>query len=67
MVNRCICSNISFEKIKVIAENENFVSVEELRAENICCCNCQLCVPYVEAMLETGKTAFHPYEIKNFG
>ena len=63
MVNRCICSNISFAEVKTIAEDQNLQSVEELRLNEICCRHCQLCKPYIEEMLETGETSFDPNAI----
>jgi len=59
-VNRCICSNISFEEIKKIAEKHDFSTVEELRDNGICANNCRLCERYISRMLQTGKTAFEP-------
>ena len=64
-VDRCICHQISFEEVKKIAEEEEYTSVEELRAEKICSTNCKLCGPYVERMLRTGETEFsHGLEIQ---
>jgi len=60
MVNRCICSNISFADVKIIAENKSLKTVEELRLNEVCCRHCELCRPYVEEMLKTGKTSFKP-------
>ena len=65
MINRCICSNISFEKIKSLALKESYHSLEELQAENICCCNCKLCAPYIVEMLKTGKTTFQLIEAQS--
>jgi len=62
-VNRCICSNIGFEKVKAIAEKKNLRTVEDLRKREICSCHCMLCVPYIEKMLETGKTEYEPTEL----
>lgn len=60
MVNRCICSNVSFLEVKKIAAERNLQSADELRLNEICCRHCQLCRPYVEEMLKTGKTSFDP-------
>lgn len=60
MVNRCICSNISFADVKIIAKNKNLTTVDELRLNEVCCRHCELCRPYVEEMLETGETSFSP-------
>ena len=68
MVNRCICSNISFEEVKSIAAERDLKSAEELRRNNVCCRHCELCRPYVEEMLKTGETSFtpEPVSIKNY-
>jgi len=57
-INRCICSNIYFTEIKEIADKRELISVVDLQNEGICSKNCQLCVPYIEKMFETGKTEF---------
>jgi len=57
-INRCICSNIYFSEIKKIAEEKDLETVGDLQKEGICSQNCQLCVPYIEKMFETGKTEF---------
>lgn len=57
-VTRCICYDISFAEIKEIAESEGIKAVNELREKDICCNNCLMCEPYVEMVLETGKTEF---------
>jgi|AntRauTorckE6833_2_1112554.scaffolds.fasta_scaffold08210_2 bacterioferritin-associated ferredoxin len=65
MVNRCICSNITFSEVKKIADKENFQTVDELRINEVCCRNCELCRPYVEEMLKTGETSFSPQDLSN--
>lgn len=63
-VNRCICSNITFQEIQTIAKEEGLTSVEQLQAHGICSCNCMLCAPFITRMLKTGKTEFEPGEIQ---
>ena len=65
MVNRCVCSNISFSEVKKIADDKNYTTVEELRINQICCRHCELCRPFVEEMLSTGETSFSPDLISN--
>lgn len=60
MINRCICSNISFENVKEIAKSEEYATVKDLQNNSVCCLHCELCRPYIEKMLETGKTSFKP-------
>lgn len=59
-VTRCICHNISFQKILQIAREQNIKSIKELQIQRICCTNCKLCVPYVLKALETGIVSFGP-------
>lgn len=59
-VEKCICSNISFEKIKRIAEQNGYTTVEQLREAGICSRHCRLCAPYLQKMLETGCVSFQP-------
>lgn len=60
MVNRCICSNISFEDVKSIAKREKYTTVEDLQVNSVCCRHCELCRPYIKEMLKTGETSFLP-------
>ncbi len=59
-IDRCICHNISFKEIKRIVDDKSLESLQELQAENISSKKCKLCLPYVEALLKTGKTTFKP-------
>lgn len=59
-VDRCICHQISFSDIKTIANERGLTTVQELRAEKICCTNCRLCEPYIRMLLESDKTSFQP-------
>lgn len=65
MVNRCICSNITFREIKKIAEQNDYRSVSELREAGVCALHCKLCEPYVEKVLETGEVEFEPFYTTN--
>lgn len=65
MVNRCICSNITFAEVKIIADRENFRTVKELQENQVCCRHCELCRPYVQEMLNTGDTSFSPMPLSN--
>ncbi len=62
LVTHCICHAVSFEEVKEIAGKESFTSIEELQKADICSTNCKMCKPYVEMMLENGRTAFEPGE-----
>jgi len=65
MVNRCICSNISFAEVKQVAIDKNLKSVRELQQNQVCCRHCELCRPYVEEMLKTGEISFSPDLVSN--
>ena len=60
MVTHCVCYDIAFAELKRIAESTGARTVDELRQHAQFGENCQLCVPYVQQMLETGETAFEP-------
>lgn len=60
LVNRCVCHSISFEDVKQIAKAEQFESVRELRAAEVCSTKCKMCEPYLELMIKTGEVAFEP-------
>ncbi len=57
-IDRCICHQRSFEEIKKFAEEHDVKNIEDLQDANVCSTSCQLCVPYVKRMLETGETSF---------
>lgn len=57
-IDRCICHKRTFEEIKTFAEDQSFTTIEQLQVVKYCNCNCELCVPYVKKVLETGKTEF---------
>jgi len=61
-VTKCICHDRSFEEIKEYARENGIDNLKTLQEQKICSCGCQMCAPYVELMLETGKTAFVPGE-----
>lgn len=55
---KCICHGTTFARLKKIAEAEKLHTVEELQRRATFAENCRRCVPYVRAMLRTGKTEF---------
>ncbi len=58
MVTRCVCFDVPFSAMKKIAGEHGIHDMESLRAHVQFGEKCQLCVPYVEAMLKTGTTEF---------
>lgn len=65
MVNRCICSNISFREIKEIADQNDYRTVKDLREAGVCSMHCRICEPYVEKVLQTGNVVFDPLQSAN--
>ena len=57
-VRACICYPHTFAEIKVRAEEMGWSSVAEITAALGCGSGCGHCRPYLQAMLETGRTAF---------
>lgn len=57
-VTKCVCHNRSFDDIKEYARENEISDLNTLQEQKFCSCGCQMCAPYVELMLETGKTAF---------
>jgi len=58
-IDRCMCYQRTFEELKAVAEETGSESLEELQEHAVFGHNCQLCHPYVRAMLDTGTTVFH--------
>ena len=62
-VDRCICSSISFQEVRDIAEKKGYKTTKELQDAQVCCRHCKLCEPYISEMLVTGQTSFKPGEL----
>ncbi|HEX8551660.1 MAG TPA: (2Fe-2S)-binding protein [Abditibacteriaceae bacterium] len=60
MVTHCLCFDVSFEELKAAIEQTGARNCDELRTHIQFGEKCQLCVPYVEKIFLTGKTAFEP-------
>jgi len=65
MVNRCICSDTSFTRMKEIIVEFKLGSTDELRKHVEFAENCRLCVPYIELVFKTGKTEFEPIKLES--
>lgn len=61
-INRCVCFDVRFAELKAYAQQHLGCDVAELRERFGCTRGCGLCLPYVQAMLETGRTSFSPLE-----
>lgn len=58
-VTRCVCFGTDFEEMKALAEEHGCQTLEDLQEHVDFGGACQMCVPYVQALLRTGKTEFH--------
>ena len=56
-IDRCVCRQIPFEELRDIAAEES-LGFEALLDTTGCGSSCGLCVPYIQAMLATGRTTF---------
>ena len=57
-VDRCVCANVTLAEMKTIAGAHPGADLEFLRQRVGCARGCSLCVPYIRAMLATGRTTF---------
>jgi bacterioferritin-associated ferredoxin len=58
MVTRCVCFDISFGRLKAVAQALDIQDLDELRARIVFGEKCGLCLPFVAQMLESGATEF---------
>jgi len=58
MVDRCICFNITFADLKVVAQRETIRDLDTLQRSVDFGLRCGLCKPYVQRMLESGRVVF---------
>lgn len=56
-VDRCACVNVTFREMQAHVERHGG-DVETLRARLGCARGCGMCLPYICAMLVTGRVAF---------
>src|SRR5688572_18061064 len=57
-IDRCVCFNITFAELKVYAQSRPGCTLADLRERFGCTRGCALCLPYIQAMLQTGRTTF---------
>jgi len=58
MVDRCICFDITFAELHIIARSEGLHDIESLQRSVEFGQRCGLCKPYVQRMLESGRVVF---------
>lgn len=56
-IDRCVCRQIPFDDLRNVAAEES-LGLEALLDSTGCGSSCGLCVPYIQAMLATGRTTF---------
>jgi bacterioferritin-associated ferredoxin len=64
-VDRCVCFNLRFAEMQrhLLSQKrggcaDDTAMLDGLRATFGCGSGCAMCVPYIRAMLKTGRTAF---------
>lgn len=57
-ITKCICYDTTFSQMKKIMQKNNLKTLDELKDIKVVAANCRLCVPYINKMIETGKTEF---------
>ena len=57
-VTRCVCHRRTFAELKSLADGNRWQTVAEISLETSCGLGCGSCRPYLQAMLDTGATAF---------
>lgn len=58
MIDRCVCFDLTFDRLKETAETHDCKTISELQTVVHFGQQCRLCHPYVEKMLRTGRTCF---------
>jgi len=58
MVTQCVCYDVQFADLKRVMAETGASTVEELQKHIEFGENCQLCLQYVQKMMETGQTEF---------
>jgi len=55
-VDRCVCRDVPFETIRIVAERVGG-DLDALSAATGCATGCRMCLPYIRRMLATGQTS----------
>jgi bacterioferritin-associated ferredoxin len=58
MITKCVCADVTFEKIKEIADKYRCANIPCIQRHINFGESCGMCRPYVKKMLETGETKF---------
>ena len=57
-VYRCVCDDVTFAELKMLAEAKKIRTVQNLQQDRSFGRSCGLCLPYARQMLEDGSTEF---------
>ncbi len=57
-IDRCVCYEKTFVQLQRVAERTRARSLAELQQHVVFGKRCQMCHPYVRAMLRSGQTVF---------
>ncbi|MCC6425380.1 MAG: (2Fe-2S)-binding protein [Phycisphaerales bacterium] len=64
-VDRCVCHDITFERLKQLAD-ERGIDAAGLRELTGCGGGCGMCIPYIHVMLRTGQTSLPVMQTGDF-
>lgn len=56
MVERCVCHDVPFERVRGLRDQG--LSLEQIVARTGCTTGCGMCAPYVRLVMRTGRTRF---------
>jgi len=57
-IDRCVCVDVTFEQMRVFADDRGTADVAQLRRVFGCAEGCGLCEPYIERMLDSRTVVF---------
>lgn len=57
-VTKCICYDTTFQEMKNLMKKNNAKTLKELQEIKTVAANCQLCLPYIKKMIDTGEVEF---------
>lgn len=55
-VNRCVCFDVSFVRLKDHIEKHGG-GLDEIQRTFLCGKGCGMCIPYIRRMIQTGETS----------
>jgi len=58
-IDRCVCVDVTFARMRDLADERGVCDVASLQSVCGCAQSCGLCEPYIEQMLESRTVVFH--------